>query len=67
MTALIEDCDLTEVLSGSSKYRSVERVHRSVILTVDAEVWVELGLFDDNIGQPTFTILTADTDVKIVL
>ena len=63
---LIEGRNLAQGAGGSAEYRPVERVHCSVVLTVDAERRVELGLFDGDIGLPAFFRLAADADVQIM-
>ncbi len=67
MASLIEGGDLVEDSYGSSEDGTIEGIYGSVVLAVDAQVWVELRLFDDDIGQSTFAILSADADVEVAL
>ena len=68
MVSLIEGSDLTkEIWIGSSEDGTIEGIHGSVVLAVDAQVWVELRLFNDDVSQSTFAILSADADIEIVL
>ena len=66
VVSLIEGCNLAQGAGSSAEYWPVERVHRSVVLTVDAERRVELGLFDGDVGLPALFRLAADVDVKIM-
>ncbi len=65
--ALVKGGDLIQDADRSAEHGSIEWVDDAIVLAVDAQVGVELGLLDDDVGQSAFSILSAETDVEIVL
>ena len=58
---------MIKILSRTTENWSVQGRDSAIDLAVEAERWVELGLFEHDIGEPAFLGLAADADVQVVL